>query len=92
MIATLWETIFRKLPVLKQIDGYKRLISAVLILVAAVSWCLTNLAPLFPDLAWLAPASKSVKELLDTIAQLAAYIGVPGYVVGVIDAKVKAKK
>lgn len=75
----------------KAIDGKKRVIGAVLLVLAAVIEVLGKLAAVFPETAWLSSSSAELSVIYKEAVDYLVLLGVPTLAVGEYHAKIKAK-
>lgn len=91
MFKLVWEFIFRKLPIIKQLDGQKTKISALLIVFTYAVAAVTKIAALFPQYIWLADLHVTLVNLQAQVLDALNTIGWGTLVVGLADKAIKAK-
>lgn len=92
MFKLVWEFVFRKLPIVKQLDGQKTKISALLIVFTYAVMAVTKIAPLFPQYLWLADLHVTLVNLQSQILDALNAIGWGTLVIGLADKEIKATK
>lgn len=83
----IWTFIFRKLPVVKQLDGYKTYIGVLFLFCAYAVSFLAEVASVIPAVA---PYALVVKTAFDAVAPHLATLGWIITPVGLVDKVVKA--
>lgn len=76
----------------KYLDGRKTVIGAAMILLSAAVSALAQIAPLFPEVAWLSEAAKQSADLLLKANELLKDVGLGLITVGLAHKAAKAAK
>lgn len=89
MFKMIWEFIFRKLPIVKALDGHKTKISALLLVFTYVFKLVMDLAGLFPEYVWLGELGVTLSNLNIQLIDTLTAIGWGGLAFGIADKEVK---
>lgn len=84
--------LFSKTSFGQYLDGKKTIIGAALILLSAFVSALSQIAPLFPDLVWLAQLTASSAELLAKATELLKDVGLGFVTIGLAHKAAKSGK
>ena len=90
MFRKLWNLIFRKIPFLKDLDNSKTIVSAILIVLAGVTFVIGELAGMLPGVAGLASAGAAIQGLMVKVSPMLEMLGVGGVYIGILDKLAKA--
>lgn len=74
-MKTILNFIFQRLPIVRELDGYKTLLAAIFIALSALSTALVDIVPLFPGYEFLGQAQASVAQALELMSKLFGYLG-----------------
>ena len=88
----IWVWIFSKLPVIKELRGYKTYLGGLMILVYYAALALMKLMVLFPEVEMMAVVLDALQRALPALEQMAMYIGAPVLVAATVDNKAKSEK
>lgn len=88
---TIWNFIFRKLPIIKQLDGHKTTIGAGMTVLAGLLELFSKLAVMYPEAMWLTDGAATLEAVVVQINHILTSVGMGFMTVGLIDKKVKSE-
>lgn len=91
-MLAIWNFIFRRLPVVRLLDGKKTTIGAALTIAAGVMDILAKLAVMFPDKAWISDLAGALNMGLVDINEVLKGLGLGFMAVGLADKAAKTVK
>lgn len=91
IMKKLLDLILSRLPVFKQLNGYKTYIAAALILLGALDTALVDIINLFPEAQYLITAKSLLLQAVQGLGRLAEILGIPVLAVAVAHNKIKGK-
>lgn len=91
-MKTLWNFVFRKLPIVSWLDGHKTTLGNAMVVLSALSSLLVQLSSSFPQVSWLIELAGATEQTLVQINEWLVLIGLPTLAIGVMDKKVKGVK
>lgn len=88
-MSGIWDFVFRRLPIVKSLDGHKTTIGAFLTVLSALLDLFSKLAVMYPEAMWLTDGAAALSHLVTQINQVLVSVGMGFMTVGLIDKKVK---